>query len=135
MLRAYCAAGNPPIGFKTWGSFEGWSDLVRSRHRQYAIEDQEVIVDVQVDQTTEPLSSVRPGSRPTASWTRIVEILASHGARGAANYKDQATGHAGLEAVPGGVAIEADVGDPEAVRTSPRGFGDAASCSVRRRPS
>jgi hypothetical protein len=29
MLRAYCAAGRPAMGFKTWGSFEGWSDLVR----------------------------------------------------------------------------------------------------------
>jgi len=30
MLHAYCAAGRPAMGFKAWGSFEGWSDLVRS---------------------------------------------------------------------------------------------------------
>lgn len=30
MLRAYCVAGKPAMGFKTWGSFEGWSSLVRS---------------------------------------------------------------------------------------------------------
>ena len=30
MLRAYCEAGKPVMGFKPWGSFEGWSGLVRS---------------------------------------------------------------------------------------------------------
>ncbi|MHB1843250.1 MAG: TOTE conflict system archaeo-eukaryotic primase domain-containing protein [Deltaproteobacteria bacterium] len=30
VLRAYCAAGKPEVGFKAWGSFEGWSGLVRS---------------------------------------------------------------------------------------------------------
>jgi hypothetical protein len=29
MLRAYCVAGKPKTGIKPWGSFEGWSDLVR----------------------------------------------------------------------------------------------------------
>jgi hypothetical protein len=29
MLRAYCVAGRPDQGLKPWGSFEGWSDLVR----------------------------------------------------------------------------------------------------------
>src|SRR4051812_48170841 len=54
----------------------------------------------------------------------IVEILASHGARVAANYKDHATGLASLEAIPGVIAIEADVGDPEAVRTMVRRCGE-----------
>jgi NAD(P)-dependent dehydrogenase (short-subunit alcohol dehydrogenase family) len=54
----------------------------------------------------------------------IVEVLASHGARVAANYKDQVMGHAGLEVIPGVVAIEADVGDPEAVRTMIRRCGE-----------
>lgn len=30
VLRAYCAAGRPPVGLKPWGSFEGWSTLVRN---------------------------------------------------------------------------------------------------------
>lgn len=30
MLRAYCAAGRPRVGLKPWGSFEGWSTLVRN---------------------------------------------------------------------------------------------------------
>jgi hypothetical protein len=30
ILRAYCAADRPDKGLKAWGSFEGWSDLVRS---------------------------------------------------------------------------------------------------------
>jgi hypothetical protein len=30
MLRAYCAAGRPRVAVKTWGSFEGWSALVRN---------------------------------------------------------------------------------------------------------
>jgi hypothetical protein len=30
MLRAYCAAGRPNVGLPAWGSFEGWSALVRS---------------------------------------------------------------------------------------------------------
>ena len=29
MLRAYCAAGRPNMKLTPWGSFEGWSDLVR----------------------------------------------------------------------------------------------------------
>jgi hypothetical protein len=30
ILRAYCAAGRPDLGLPAWGSFEGWSGLVRS---------------------------------------------------------------------------------------------------------
>jgi hypothetical protein len=30
ILRAYCAAGRPNVGVKPWGSFDAWSDLVRS---------------------------------------------------------------------------------------------------------
>ncbi len=30
LLRAYCAAGRPDLGLPAWGSFEGWSRLVRS---------------------------------------------------------------------------------------------------------
>jgi hypothetical protein len=30
VLRGYCAAGKPNMKLKPWGSFEGWSDLVRS---------------------------------------------------------------------------------------------------------
>jgi hypothetical protein len=30
ILSAYCTAGKPNMGLKPWGSFEGWSDLVRS---------------------------------------------------------------------------------------------------------
>src|SRR5262249_29908641 len=30
ILRAYCAAGRPDLGLPAWGSFEGWSRLVRS---------------------------------------------------------------------------------------------------------
>lgn len=30
ILHAYCVAGRPAMGFKAWGSFGGWSDLVRS---------------------------------------------------------------------------------------------------------
>lgn len=30
VLRAYCVARKPAMGFKPWGSFEGWSGLVRS---------------------------------------------------------------------------------------------------------
>jgi hypothetical protein len=30
ILRGYCAAGKPSQGLLPWGSFEGWSDLVRS---------------------------------------------------------------------------------------------------------
>lgn len=30
VLRAYCSAGRPSVGLKPWGSFEGWSSLVRS---------------------------------------------------------------------------------------------------------
>lgn len=30
VLRAYCHAGRPDIQLKPWGSFEGWSDLVRN---------------------------------------------------------------------------------------------------------
>lgn len=30
ILRAYCAAGRPPMPVEPWGSFEGWSGLVRS---------------------------------------------------------------------------------------------------------
>jgi hypothetical protein len=30
ILRAYCAAGRPDMKLPAWGSFEGWSDLVRS---------------------------------------------------------------------------------------------------------
>lgn len=30
MLRGYCAAGRPAVGLKPWGSFEGWSTLVRN---------------------------------------------------------------------------------------------------------
>ena len=29
ILAAFCAAGRPPMSLKPWGSFEGWSDLVR----------------------------------------------------------------------------------------------------------
>lgn len=29
LLRGYCAAGRPAAGLKPWGSFEGWSGLVR----------------------------------------------------------------------------------------------------------
>ncbi len=29
VLRAYCAAGRPDLGLPAWGSFEGWSRLVR----------------------------------------------------------------------------------------------------------
>jgi hypothetical protein len=29
ILRGYCAAGRPSQGLPAWGSFEGWSDLVR----------------------------------------------------------------------------------------------------------
>jgi len=29
VLRAYCVAGRPAMGLKPWGSFEGWSALVR----------------------------------------------------------------------------------------------------------
>jgi hypothetical protein len=30
VLRAYCVAGRPNLGLPAWGSFEGWSSLVRS---------------------------------------------------------------------------------------------------------
>lgn len=30
ILRGYCAAGRPDMGLKEWGSFEGWSGLVRN---------------------------------------------------------------------------------------------------------
>jgi hypothetical protein len=30
ILRAYCSAGRPDMGLPAWGSFEGWSGLVRS---------------------------------------------------------------------------------------------------------
>ncbi len=30
ILRGYCAAGRPTVGLKAWGSFEGWSALVRN---------------------------------------------------------------------------------------------------------
>jgi hypothetical protein len=30
VLRGYCAAGRPDVGLPAWGSFEGWSGLVRS---------------------------------------------------------------------------------------------------------
>lgn len=30
ILRGYCAAGRPAVGLKPWGSFEGWSALVRN---------------------------------------------------------------------------------------------------------
>jgi hypothetical protein len=30
ILRGYCAAGRPDLGLPAWGSFEGWSALVRS---------------------------------------------------------------------------------------------------------
>ena len=30
VLRGYCAAGRPSMGLRPWGSYEGWSDLVRS---------------------------------------------------------------------------------------------------------
>jgi hypothetical protein len=30
ILRAYCAAGRPDLGLPAWGSFEGWSKLVRA---------------------------------------------------------------------------------------------------------
>src|SRR5262249_38672016 len=30
VLRAYCVAGRPDLGLPPWGSFEGWSALVRS---------------------------------------------------------------------------------------------------------
>jgi hypothetical protein len=30
VLRAYCLAGKPSMGLKSWGSFEGWSALVRN---------------------------------------------------------------------------------------------------------
>lgn len=30
ILRAYCLAGRPSFGLKSWGSFEEWSDLVRN---------------------------------------------------------------------------------------------------------
>jgi hypothetical protein len=30
ILRAYCTAGRPDLGLPAWGSFEGWSRLVRS---------------------------------------------------------------------------------------------------------
>lgn len=30
VLRAFCAAGRPSTGIKPWGSFEGWSALVRA---------------------------------------------------------------------------------------------------------
>lgn len=30
ILRGYCAAGRPDMKLKPWGSFEGWSDLVRA---------------------------------------------------------------------------------------------------------
>lgn len=30
ILRGYCAAGRPDLGLPAWGSFEGWSGLVRS---------------------------------------------------------------------------------------------------------
>jgi hypothetical protein len=30
ILRAYCVAGRPDMGLPAWGSFEGWSALVRS---------------------------------------------------------------------------------------------------------
>src|SRR5262249_53126029 len=30
ILRGYCAAGRPDQGLPAWGSFEGWSALVRS---------------------------------------------------------------------------------------------------------
>jgi hypothetical protein len=30
ILRAYCAAGRPDLGLLAWGSYEGWSALVRS---------------------------------------------------------------------------------------------------------
>jgi hypothetical protein len=29
MLRGFCAAGRPNQRLKPWGSFEGWSDLIR----------------------------------------------------------------------------------------------------------
>jgi hypothetical protein len=30
ILRAYCAAGKPDMDLPAWGSFDGWSDLVRA---------------------------------------------------------------------------------------------------------
>ena len=30
VLRGYCVAGKPSMGLKSWGSFEGWSALVRN---------------------------------------------------------------------------------------------------------
>lgn len=30
ILRGYCAAGRPNMGIKSWGSFEGWSSLIRA---------------------------------------------------------------------------------------------------------
>lgn len=30
LLRGYCAAGRPDVGLNAWGSFEGWSALVRN---------------------------------------------------------------------------------------------------------
>jgi hypothetical protein len=33
ILRGYCAAGRPDLGLPAWGSFEGWSRLVRSAVR------------------------------------------------------------------------------------------------------
>jgi hypothetical protein len=39
ILRAYCAAGRPDQGLSPWGSFEGWSALVRSAVVWVGMED------------------------------------------------------------------------------------------------
>lgn len=39
ILRAYCAAGRPPVELRPWGSYEGWSALVRAALVWCGLED------------------------------------------------------------------------------------------------
>jgi hypothetical protein len=39
VLRAYCAAGRPDMGLTPWGSFEGWSGLVRAAVTWLGLQD------------------------------------------------------------------------------------------------
>lgn len=39
VLRAFCAAGKPDMGLKPWGSYEGWSGLVRAAVKWVGLSD------------------------------------------------------------------------------------------------
>jgi hypothetical protein len=81
ILRAYCVAGRPNQELKPWGSFEGWSALVRSAVKWLGFEDPGVtrlLLEKQADVVSESMKVLLDGwaqMDPKQDGLTVAEVI------------------------------------------------------------